>query len=763
MLLFCYLKIIKDVIKYIIGDNMRSKVLKMLFSIILMIPLCLNAKIVNYEDSIKYANEYIKDFKNFNDYLKVNMPYNYDMGENLHNNRFRNGGFLSKEEFKITNAYDNSYLATGIEYWTLSKANNYDMHTIDYRLTERNMSEKTDIRVTEFVRNETKVTGSGTKNNPWVFIDTYNVNLISTNKNRGTLSHTKCNNISEGNETLTVPMFDGYKSIFYVCENTYYRYYKSSCDNYFTGEINSNKYYISSNITDNTICRLNFTHRVNEVELQQCSNCTNASPKQFYIAQNQENYFKDYDAQKELTELETVPSKTGYTFKGYYRSNDFIDENLIIKADGTFKSKDLSGDKTTLIPYMKANEYTVTFDVNGGNELTSTTKEVTYDSEYGDMPKPSRTGYTFTGWYTESINGTKISKNDKYTIAGNQTLYAQWTPNKYIITFDSNGGEEPNPKTKEVTYESNYGDLPEPTRTGFSLKGWFTSQTGDEEITKTTTVKITKNQTLYAQWVETSLPSFHYTGKFRVVKDDDTPISNILENTSFDGTTYEYNGNWKVRFLSTGNLTVYKLGSASSGSDFFMVGSGKNGKSGKRRSGADYCQGGSSNRTCYIGGNGGAGGECITKWKLTIPTNTPQEITIGKNQGDTSIVIDTYTYKAKAGAGAAGGIGPNYIAPGGKGTDGCYEFEESGATRYGGGGGAAGGAYSSFHNAGPGGAGGAGGGGTGGQSKTYGPAWGGSDGETNTGGGGGGGGSESGKDYSGGKGGSGIVIWRNSR
>ncbi len=740
---------------------MRSKVLKMLFSIILMIPLCLNAKIVNYEDSIKYANEYIKDFKNFNDYLKVNMPYNYDMGENLHNNKFRNGGFLSKEEFKITNAYDNSYLATGIEYWTLSKANNYDMHTIDYRLTERNMSEKTDIRVTEFVRNETKVTGSGTKNNPWVFIDTYNVNLISTNKNRGTLSNTKCNNISEGNETLTVPMFDGYKSIFYVCEDTYYRYYRSSCDNYFTGEINSNKYYISSNITDNTICRLNFTHRVNEVELQQCSNCTNASPKQFYIAQNQENYFKDYDAQKELTELETVPSKTGYTFKGYYRSNDFIDENLIIKADGTFKSKDLSGDKTTLIPYMKANEYTVTFDVNGGNELTSTTKKVTYDSEYGDMPKPSRTGYAFAGWYTESIDGTKISKDDKYTIAGNQTLYAQWTPNKYIITFDSNGGEEPNPKTKEVTYESNYGDLPEPTRTGYSLKGWFTSQTGDEEITKTTTVKITKNQTLYAQWVETSLPSFHYSGKFQVVKDDtdETKITEVLENQEFEGSSYYYMGDWKVKFLSSGNLTIYKLGSATEGSDIFLVGGGNKGSKGEKVKGCHV----NAQGNCMCGGAGGQGGSCTTKKGLLIKEGGPYTLTVGAAASSSKIMLNDVEYSAAGGGGANGGSGwCNSSGDGASGSSGCLEFNETGRKKYAGGGGGGGHIYAVFGGTRPGGSGKNGGGNGGTTFCTASSCSGSSNGsnaKANTGGGGGG----AGHSKSAGSGGSGIIIWRNGR
>ena len=739
---------------------MRNKVLKMLLGITLMIPLCLNAKIVNYEDSIKYANEYIKDFKNYNDYLKVNMPYNYEMNQNLHNNKFRNGGFLSKDEFKITNAYENSYLSTGIEYWTLSKANAFDVHTIDYRLTQRNETEKTDMRVTEFVRNETKVTGSGTKNNPWIFIDTYNVNLISTDKDRGTLSLTKCNNISEGKETLTVPMYEGYKSVFYVCEDIYYRYYNSSCDNYFTGEINSKKYYISSSITDNTICRLNFTYKVNEVVLDDCTDCTIASPKQFYIAQNKEKYFKDKDAQKELIKLETVPSKTGYTFKGYYRSDNFVDENLIIKADGTFNSNDLSGDKTTLIPYMKANTYTLSFDLNGGDGTTPSSKTVTFDSEYGDMPEPTREGYTFAGWYTSASGGTKITSTSTVSIAKNHTLYAQWTANKYIITFDSNGGEETNPKTKEVTYESNYGDLPESTRIGYSFKGWFTTQTGDEEITKTTTVKITKNQTLYAQWVETSLPNFYYSGKFQVVKDDNTPISNVLENTSFTGTDYNYNNNWKVRFLSTGDLTIYRLGSASKGSDFFIVGGGENGTKGHSVSG---CSNG--NGTCYCGGGGGKGGTCTTKKTLTLFTNTAYSVTIGKAATASSVVIGADTYSAAGGGGASGaGSWCNASGGGSKGSAGCYEFGEEGNTRYAGGGGSGGNVYSYNGGTWGGGSGGANGGGTGGSTSYYsGHGSAGGNGKDNTGGGGGGGGMEQSSKKSAGKGGSGIVIWRNSR
>lgn len=66
----------------------------------------------------------------------------------------------------------------------------------------------------------------------------------------------------------------------------------------------------------------------------------------------------------------------------------------------------------------------VTYDVNGGQKLEMATKSFTVGSKYGKLPSPKRVGYTFKGWYTAKVNGTKITANS--TVNGDTTVYAQW-------------------------------------------------------------------------------------------------------------------------------------------------------------------------------------------------------------------------------------------------------------------------------------------------------------------------------------------------
>lgn len=138
------------------------------------------------------------------------------------------------------------------------------------------------------------------------------------------------------------------------------------------------------------------------------------------------------------------------------------------------------------------------FNANGGTCSTSS-KDITYMNSYGTLPNPTRTGYTFAGWYTAKENGTQITEDSIVSATTDQTLYAYWTANKYTITFNTNGGTC-DTTSKLVTYNSTYGDLPKPSRTGYTFKGWFTSESGGKQITKDSKVTITANQTLYAQW-----------------------------------------------------------------------------------------------------------------------------------------------------------------------------------------------------------------------------------------------------------------------
>ena len=113
-------------------------------------------------------------------------------------------------------------------------------------------------------------------------------------------------------------------------------------------------------------------------------------------------------------------TRTGYRFSGWYTA----------KTGGTkIASNTMVGNSagSTLYAHWKANQYTVTFDSNGGTVSTKS-KKVTYNSTYDTLPIPTRAGYTFDGWYTAETGGTKVTTNTKVTATADHTLYAHWTP-----------------------------------------------------------------------------------------------------------------------------------------------------------------------------------------------------------------------------------------------------------------------------------------------------------------------------------------------
>ena len=76
--------------------------------------------------------------------------------------------------------------------------------------------------------------------------------------------------------------------------------------------------------------------------------------------------------------------------------------------------------------------HTVTFDANGGS-VSEGSRQVTEGSTIGTLPTPTRSGYTFKGWYTSKTGGTQISAST--TINGTVTYYAQWTANQQYYWY----------------------------------------------------------------------------------------------------------------------------------------------------------------------------------------------------------------------------------------------------------------------------------------------------------------------------------------
>lgn len=193
--------------------------------------------------------------------------------------------------------------------------------------------------------------------------------------------------------------------------------------------------------------------------------------------------------------------KKGYSFDGWYTAasgGNKITENTTVSAT-----------LTVLYAHYKANTYTISFNSQGGTSVSQ--KTVTYDAKHGTFTSPTRTGYTFQGWYTEKEGGNRIIAESKVTIAANRTLYAHWKANIYPVTFSSQGGTAVS--SKNVTYDSTYGTLTTPAKTGYDFQGWYTAASGGTKITASSTVKITQPLTLYAQWKgKTISVSFNVNG-----------------------------------------------------------------------------------------------------------------------------------------------------------------------------------------------------------------------------------------------------------
>ena len=197
-----------------------------------------------------------------------------------------------------------------------------------------------------------------------------------------------------------------------------------------------------------------------------------------------------------------TPTRTGYTFAGWFTS---ASGGTQITSD----TKVTTASNHTIYAHWTANTYTVTYNANGGS-VSPASKTVTYDSTYGDLATPTRTGYSFAGWFTAASGGTQITSGAKVTTASNHTIYAHWTANTYTVTYNANGGSV-SPASKTVTYDSTYGDLATPSRTGYSFAGWFTAASGGTQITSGAKVTTASNHTIYAHWTANE---YTYTIKY---------------------------------------------------------------------------------------------------------------------------------------------------------------------------------------------------------------------------------------------------------
>ena len=187
-----------------------------------------------------------------------------------------------------------------------------------------------------------------------------------------------------------------------------------------------------------------------------------------------------------------VPSRQGYQFTDWYLDDTKYDFNAAVTGDMTLTAR------------WTVNQYTITFDTDGGSAIDPITQG--YDTTINAPAAPSKTGYTFMGWEPE-IPATMP--------AGDMTIKAQWKINRYTVTFDTDGGSAVAPITQD--YGTAITAPADPTREGYTFIGW------DKAIPATMPAG---DMTITAKWKDSEKP----TGEIKISKNS---WKSFLNNITF--------------------------------------------------------------------------------------------------------------------------------------------------------------------------------------------------------------------------------------
>lgn len=153
--------------------------------------------------------------------------------------------------------------------------------------------------------------------------------------------------------------------------------------------------------------------------------------------------------------------------------------------------------------------FTILYNGNGNTggsvpEFGITAKAGSTVTVSGNTGSLSRTGYHFSHWNTQADGSGSTFEEDSPLVVpywNPITLYAQWVPDQYIVTFNAQGGTSPE-TSRSVAYDHAFGTLPIPTKTGYRFIGWYASAEDDssEQILADSLYTMAHDIMLYARW-----------------------------------------------------------------------------------------------------------------------------------------------------------------------------------------------------------------------------------------------------------------------
>ena len=192
-------------------------------------------------------------------------------------------------------------------------------------------------------------------------------------------------------------------------------------------------------------------------------------------------------------------TKAGYTWKNWNSKADGTGTNL--GTGDTYVSSNRTGDISVYACYDLIT-YNITYNTNDGTNPNDAPTSYNVITATFDLPTPTKTGYTFAGWYTTSdFSGSKVTQIANGS-TGDKTFYAQWTANTYSITYYPNGGTNPDEAPTSYTIESNNITLPTPGKMGYTFDGWFDNEAYNGEAITSIETGSYDDKKYYAKWKE---------------------------------------------------------------------------------------------------------------------------------------------------------------------------------------------------------------------------------------------------------------------
>lgn len=200
----------------------------------------------------------------------------------------------------------------------------------------------------------------------------------------------------------------------------------------------------------------------------------------------------------------TVPIKEHYNFIKW------VDEETEEFDFNTPITKDIK-----LSAVWEKKSYTITYNSDGGSNVSSETKE--YNETFTEPTKPIKNHYVFKKWVDEN--------NDEYDFSTkatkNITLKALWEKETYTITFNSNSGSAVGSQT--VKYQDKVTKPTDPTKDKHEFIKWLDEQGSEYNFNS----EVTKNMILTAEWIELFTVTYDTDGGSTV------PSETVRKNSKF--------------------------------------------------------------------------------------------------------------------------------------------------------------------------------------------------------------------------------------